>query len=265
MNSISDTFDRLKKDGKCALMPYFMANYPDSETFSNLLIAAQKSGADLIEVGLPFSDPIADGPTIQEAGQVAIRNDATVQNVFDLLRDLPRSFSVPLMIMSYTNLFLQYGLDRFFETAARAGIRGAVIPDLSLEESGPYREAAGKHGIDLIQFVTPTTHKSRLAAVAETARGFIYLVSVTGVTGARPEKKDFGLQDQIENIRASTDMPVCIGFGIATPEQAAAMARLVDGVIIGSAIIDIIKQHPISDAPAAVENFLRQVRNKIDS
>jgi tryptophan synthase alpha chain len=242
-----------------------MANYPDAKTFSNLLFAAQEAGADLIEVGLPFSDPIADGPTIQEAGQTAMRNDATVQNVFALLQELPDSFSVPLVIMSYANLFLQYGLDGFFETAARVGISGAVIPDLGLEESDPYREAAGKHGIDLIQFVTPTTHESRLAAIADKACGFIYLVSVTGVTGARPGKKDFDLQDQIENIRAATDKPICIGFGIATPVQAAAMSKLADGVIIGSAIIDLIKQHPISDVPAAVENFLRQVRDKIDS
>ncbi len=263
MNSIEKAFRILKTQGRCALIPYLMAFYPDGPTFRNLLLAAQDAGADMIEVGIPFSDPIADGPTIQEAGQRALAGGASLGKALELLAGMRKQISVPLVIMSYANLLLQYGLDRFFSKAPRAGVGGVVIPDLILEESAPFREMADKHGIELIQFIAPTTAPGRLKDTANAARGFIYLISVTGVTGARPTE-DFSLKRHIDSIKKVTDVPVCVGFGIATPAQAASVAQISDGVIIGSALIEIVKRSRVN-AAKALARFLRSVRKAIDA
>jgi tryptophan synthase alpha chain len=263
MNSLKKTFKTLKKQKRRALIPYFMAFYPDRMTFRKLLLSAQEAGADLIEVGIPFSDPIADGPTIQEAGQVALSNGATLEKVLSLLTGMRKEVSVPLVVMSYANLLLRHGLDRFFKQAFSAGIRGAVIPDLILEESAHFKEAANRHGIELILFVAPTTPGERLKDIAEAAQGFIYLVSVTGVTGARPGRT-FSLRRYVSAVRKVTDTPVCVGFGIATPQQAASVAKVADGVIIGSALIEIMKQQD-KDVANAVGRFLKSVRKAIDT
>ncbi|MDQ7778301.1 MAG: tryptophan synthase subunit alpha [Planctomycetota bacterium] len=247
---------------KCALIPYFMAFYPNKRVFRDLLVAAQDAGADMIEVGIPFSDPIADGPAIQEAGQVAHTQGATPHRIFELLEKVGGEISVPLVAMTYANMPLRLGLDEFFARARSAGVRGAVIPDVPVEECGPFKKAANRHGVELAQFVAPTTPKARLPLICEAADGFIYLVSVTGVTGARPEET-FRLKDRVAAIRAATSLPVCVGFGVATGSQAAAVSRWADGVIIGSALIGVIKRNR-SSAAKAVGRFLKNVRRKMD-
>lgn len=261
MTGIRETFEELRKRGRCALIPYFMALYPDAETFRALLLGAQEAGASLIEVGIPFSDPIADGPAIQEAGQVALSNGATLTRILSLLSDMTGQITVPLAAMSYANVILRYGLDRFFAAARSAGIKGVIIPDLIVEETPRFKLASGKNGIDLIQFVAPTTPKERLRRIASAAQGFLYLVSVTGVTGARPGRK-FNLAKYVNSVRETTNIPLCVGFGIATPAQAASVAKIADGVIIGSALLDIIKSHR-SNAPEAVTRFLRKIASKL--
>ncbi|MHC4661948.1 MAG: tryptophan synthase subunit alpha [Planctomycetota bacterium] len=262
MGRIGERFAQLKEEKKCALMPYFMAHYPDAETFGDILLSAQNSGADFIEIGLPFSDPIADGPAIQEVGQEALRSHANAENVFRFLTRLNGRLSIPLVIMSYVNIPLRYGVEAFFDDASCAGIKGAIIPDLSLEESALFMEVAGRYGIDLIQFVTPTTSGERVADIAAAAKGFIYIISVTGVTGERPEAV-FDLEGSIAAIRARTDLPVCVGFGIASEEQAANISKFADGIIIGSALVKIIRE---SRGPTAgVAAFLSGIRKRIDS
>lgn len=263
MKSIKEIFQNLISEKRCALIPYFMAFYPNKAAFKRLLLSAQEAGADMIEIGIPFSDPIADGPTIQEAGQAALSNSATLDDVFSLLTDTRKKLSVPLIIMSYANLLLNHGLERFFKRAYIAGVRGVVIPDLIIEESLPFREAANNYGVKLVQFVTPTTPKMRLRQIAKTAQGFIYLISVTGVTGARPGKR-FDLRRLVKMVKRLTDTPVCVGFGIAEPEQAASVAKVADGIIIGSALIEIIKGNK-RDITGAVGRFLKSVRIAIDA
>jgi tryptophan synthase alpha chain len=240
-----------------------MSFYPDEQTFRSLLLAAQEAGADIIEVGIPFSDPIADGLTIQEAGQTALSSGASPRRTLKLLRNMRKEISVPLVIMTYANLILQYEPDRFLKDASLAGAAGIVIPDLILEESVALKASANRHGIDLIQFIAPTTRTERLHHIAEAAQGFIYLVSVTGVTGARPGQ-NFDLKRYVRAIHKAANVPVCVGFGIATPAQAASVAEVADGVIIGSAIIQAIKKHKSNPVKAA-GRFLRKVRKAMDA
>ena len=262
MSSLKEAFQSLKTRGKCGLVPYLMGFYPDSATFSELLLSTQDAGADIIEIGIPFSDPIADGPTIQDAGQTALAGGATTRKILNLLTELRGDISVPLVVMSYANLLLQFGLDGFFRKAHRAGVRGVVIPDLILEESASFRKAANRHHVDMIQLAAPTTPETRLKDIASAAQGFIYLISVTGVTGARPGKK-FALGKYVNAVRKLSQIPVCVGFGIATPAQAAGVARIADGVIIGSALIEIIRRNK-TRAAKAVGEFVATVRKAID-
>jgi len=263
MNSITDTFKKLEGENRCALMPYFMSFYPDGKTLKSLLLASQDAGADVIEVGVPFSDPIADGPAIQEAGEVALTRGATVEKVLELLGELHDRLSVPLVIMTYANPVLAYGTRRFFEDACKVGVRGAVVPDLSLEDSTVFSKAASNSGVDLIQFVAPTTPSERLGKIAKRARGFTYLVSVTGVTGARPGE-NFHLGKYVKQVRSAIPLPVCVGFGIAAPLQAAAVARFADGVIMGSALVETIRDYGAADAAHAVGAYLKNIRRAID-
>jgi len=261
MSRITLKFDSLKKRGKCALIPYFMAHYPRKNSLPELLKASRDAGADLIEIGIPFSDPIADGPVIQKAGQAALDNGADLHKILESLR-LKSDGTVPLLAMTYLNVFLQYGFDRLLKNARKSGIDGLVIPDLIVEESGTYIEKASQFNLDIISFVSPTTPSERLVKIVPASRGFVYLVSITGVTGARPDKH-FNLKKRIREIRKLSDIPVCIGFGIATPAQAAEVANIADGIIMGSALIQIMascKGNPAS----AVGRFLGKVRKAID-
>lgn len=249
---------------KPIFMPYFPLGYPDLDTSIDVIEALANNGADLIEVGLSFSDPLADGPVIQYATQIALEKGITVKKSLAAVAELrKRGVDIPLILMGYFNPMLAYGLEKFVRDAAEAGADGFIIPDLPMEESVEFMSALEKLGgrVDggdvppsyrdhpLIQMLAPTTPPERMEMIARDAKGFIYLVSVTGVTGARTSISE-GLGDLIARVREHTSAPVCVGFGIGTPEQAGEVGRMADGVIVGTACVRAIggSENPIEAA-----------------
>ncbi len=225
-------------------MPYYPLGYPDLPTSIDVIAALAYNGADLVEVGLAFSDPLADGPVIQKATQVALHNGITMEQSLSAVAELRRrGVTIPLILMGYYNPMLSFGLPRFAAAARETGADGFIIPDLPLEESGEMARAAGD--LPIIRMLAPTTPPQRRQVIAQSACGFIYLVSVTGVTGARPGLPP-GLAELIAGVRQFTSIPVCVGFGIGTPQQAREVAHIADGVIVGSACVKAIGE---SDTP----------------
>ncbi|MEA2366446.1 MAG: tryptophan synthase alpha chain [Thermoleophilaceae bacterium] len=219
---------------RAALMPYLMGGYPSIEESVACGLAAADAGADLIELGIPVSDPLADGPVIHAAGTAALAAGATPHGVLGVCERLAER--VPVVLMVYANIVLTAGAEAFALRAAAAGASGLIVPDLPHDEAGELRAACDAEGLALVPLVAPTTTPERLAAIGADARGFVYTVSLTGTTGERAELPD-GLADTVERVRASTDVPVAVGFGISTAEQAGAVAELADGVIVGSRIV----------------------------
>jgi tryptophan synthase alpha chain len=218
-------------------MPYFPVGYPDLETSIDVLEALARHGADLIEVGLSFSDPLADGPVIQKATQVALEKGITVRKCLEAVKELRRrGVEIPLVLMGYYNPILAYGLENFVADALEAGADGFIVPDLPMEEAEEFSSALSAGEAPLIQMLAPTTSSERMETIARNARGFIYLVSVTGVTGERKSISE-GLSDLIGRVREHASVPVCVGFGIGTPEQAKEVGGLADGVIVGTACV----------------------------
>ena len=250
MNRIESAFVN-----KPIFMPYFPLGYPDLDTSIDVIEALAKNGADLIEVGLSFSDPLADGPVIQKATQVALEHGITVRKSLAAVVELRRrGVTIPLILMGYFNPMLAYGLEKFVRDAREAGADGFIIPDLPLEEASEFEALAGD--MPLIQMLAPTSPNERMESIARNAKGFIYLVSVTGVTGARASISD-GLGDLIARVRERTSVPVCVGFGIGTPGQAAQVGALADGVIVGSACVKAIEgsELPVKAAGQFAKSF----------
>ena len=240
---------------KPIFMPYYPVGYPDLDTSIDVIEALAKNGADLIEVGLSFSDPLADGPVIQKAIQVALEHGITVKKSLAAVAELrKRGVTIPLILMGYFNPMLAYGLEKFVHDAREVGADGFIIPDLPPEEAGEFESLVGD--LPLIQMLAPTSPNDRMESIARNARGFIYLVSVTGVTGARTSISD-GLGDLIARVREHTSAPVCVGFGIGTPEQAKEVGKLADGVIVGSACVKTIggSQTPVETAKQFAAEF----------
>ncbi len=236
MSKIQQAFAKAKDQGRAAFIPFVTGGLPDPAGFEDLLIGLAKAGADVIEVGLPFSDPMTDGPAIQESSQKALDAGVTPGGLLDMLAAAAPKVDAPLVIMSYYNPILHMGLDEFSRRAAQAGVCGLIIPDLPPEEAEPLYTAAKAQGIDLIMLATPTTDDQRLKKVLQYCGGFLYYVSMTGVTGA--ELKVGGpLTQRLEQVRAISHLPVAVGFGVATPQQAASLAACADGVIVGSALV----------------------------
>ena len=264
MTSIGDTFEHCRRTDRKALMPFLTAGYPDGRSFVQLLRTFSESGADLIEVGIPFSDPMADGKTIQFSSRKALLNGVTVENTLASLSQLGESFDTPLIIMSYYNPIYSYGFKRFLQRARLAGVRGLIIPDLIPEEGTAVERLCRSHRIDLIYLLAPTTQAQRRRMVVGRSRGFVYLVSVTGVTGARKSLPGY-LNKWISDVKTECRLPVCVGFGIADVQQAVTVSEKADGVIIGSAIIDIIRRAPEPrQAVTRVRTFLKQLRKGLD-
>ena len=236
MSKIQQAFAKAKDQGRAAFIPFVTGGLPDAAGFEDLLIGLAKAGADVIEVGLPFSDPMTDGPAIQESSQKALDAGVTPGGLLDMLAAASPKVDAPLVIMSYYNPILHMGLEEFSRRAAQSGVCGLIIPDLPPEEAEPLYTAAKAQGIDLIMLATPTTDDMRLKKVLQYCGGFLYYVSMTGVTGA--ELKVGGpLTQRLEQVRAISPLPVAVGFGVATPEQAASLAACADGVIVGSALV----------------------------
>lgn len=238
-NRIDELFIRLKKDARGALMPYLMAGFPDAETSLKLLVAVAKSGADLIEFGIPYSDPLADGPTIQAAATEALNNGMNTDIAFDIVKRARESIDTPIVMMTYYNTIYRYGLEDFAINASGCGIDGVITPDLPPEEVGPWKEMAQKYGLATVMLAAPTSTDERLRKVADASQGFVYCVSLTGVTGARTDLPA-NLTDFIGRVRKVTDKPLAVGFGISRPEQAKQISEVADGVIIGSALVNTI-------------------------
>ena len=234
--------------GRAALMPYFTIGYPDYQTSLDVIEACVAAGADLMELGMPFSDPLADGPTIQHSTQVALENGVTVARCLEAVTELrSRGVAIPLVLMGYINPILAYGLSKFVADAAQAGASGFIIPDLPPEEAGDMQSHCRQWGLDLVFLLPPNSSNERMRFVTGQSTGFVYLVSVLGITGER-QSLPVELSQFVERVRAHTDKPLAVGFGISTPDQAAAVGQVADGVIVGSALIKAAGQ---ADEPAA--------------
>ena len=239
--------------GTAALMPYLMGGFPDMATSLQIGLACADNGADLVELGVPYSDPLADGPVIHAAGTVALRAGATLDGVLGVAEQLSRR--LPVVLMGYVNLVLARTPDGFAAAAAAAGVSGLIVPDLPLEEGDEIREACEAHGVALVPLVAPTTPDDRLRAIGAKARGFVYTVSVVGTTGER-ETDEEGYRALLQRVKAHSDVPVAIGFGISTPDQAAAAARAgADGVIVGTRLVRAATE--ADDPAAAVGELVR--------
>ncbi len=258
MSRIAATFARLSAQGRLALIAYLTVGYPRLDATPSLVEAAAQSGADAIELGIPFSDPLADGRTIQAASQVALAAGVTVTRALDAAKAARRTTDVPLLFMTYLNPILAYGLERFCRAASDAGIDGLIVPDLPPSESADLRDAADASGIDLVFFVAPTSSDAGIAAACRAATGFIYCIAVTGVTGARAEL-DPSVLPMIETVRRHTRLPIVVGFGISKREHLAALTGKADGVIVASALLDAIARGA-EDPAAQVRHFLTELR-----
>lgn len=265
-NRVRACFAALRARGAKALIPYLTVGDPDLETTRRAVLAMAAAGADAVELGLPFSDPVADGPVIQRAAARSLAGGFRVAQAFALVRELRRDPAVrlPLLFMTYYNPVLRHGLEEFAAEAAAAGADGLLVPDLPWEESGDLEAACRRHGLVLVPFLAPTSTEERIARVAAADPAFIYCVSLTGVTGVRERLSD-RLADLVARVRRHTDAPLAVGFGIAGPEQARAAAALADGVIVGSAVVRLVEEGGGPEAVAErVGRFVAAVRAALD-
>ena len=249
------------ENGK-AFIPFITCGDPDLETTKEIVKAAAENGADLIELGIPFSDPTAEGPVIQGANIRALKGGVNTDKIFDLVRELRKEITIPLVFMTYANVVFSYDADKFIKTCSEVGIDGLILPDIPFEEKEEFLPICHKYDVALISLIAPTSDK-RVGMIAKEAEGFIYLVSSLGVTGVRIEINS-DLSSIVKVIRENTDVPCAIGFGISTPQQAYDMAALSDGAIVGSAIIKIIEKYG-KDAPKYVGAYVRSMKDAANS
>ena len=266
MNRIDQTFQRLHEKGGKALIPYVMSGDPSLESTADLVVELERSGADLIELGVPFSDPIADGPVIQRADTRSLKSKTSLKNILALVSDLRvrRRVRIPIILMTYYNPVLKFGEDRFVKEASAAGVDGLILPDLPPEEASGHLDSAKRAGLELIFLLAPTSTPERIKKVVSASAGFLYYVSLTGITGSKLQEVG-AIEKQLRRIRRSTALPIAVGFGISNPEQASAVARLADGVIVGSAIVKMIEQHgDRPDLPAVIGKFVKELKKAVN-
>ncbi len=257
MTRIASVFNQ---SGHRALISYVTIGYPSVEATLKVVPLLASSGCDIVELGIPFSDPLADGITIQKASFRALQNGVTPKLCLEVARDLSQKVNIPLVFMTYFNQVFSYGLEEFCSACARSSIDGLIIPDLPPDEGSELETITQRHGLDLIYLLAPTSSEERIGLVAEKSRGFIYLISVTGVTGAR-DKLPLGLDKFVAKVRKLATQPLCIGFGISTPEQANQLAKIADGVIVGSRVVQLME---IDDDFTSVVNFVKELRYALD-
>lgn len=257
---ITRAFDKVKDEGRSAMMPFVTSGWPELGDTGDLLKALIEGGADLIEIGIPFSDPIADGPTVQRASQKALENGVTPRHAFETVRALrEQGVDTPFIFMGYYNPVYAYGLEAYVAKCAEVGVDGLIVPDLPPEESDPLLEACVKHNVHLIYLLAPTSTPERVEAVLQRASGFIYLVAATGITGARANFQA-GLADYVARVRRNADLPLAIGFGISTRAHVLEAEALADGVICGSALLDRLERAAPDDLMAEARDFIRTLR-----
>lgn len=257
-NAIDATFSRLGALRRLAFIPYLTAGYPDAASALALGKTLAAHGADMLEIGVPFSDPLGDGPTIQRSSSTALAGGMTVRGALELAGTLARDTARPVVLMGYFNPILRYGLDRFCADAAGVGVVGLIVPDLPVEESDELRDGCRAHGMHLIYLLAPTSPEARIAAVAERASGFIYCMSVAGVTGARASlAADLGAF--LARVRARTALPLVVGFGISRPEHIARLHGLADGAVVASALIDLLDATPEAERERIVGAYVERM------
>ena len=252
MNKIAEAFNNKK-----AFIPFITCGDPDLETTKKIIKELAENGADLIELGIPFSDPTAEGPVIMEANIRALANKITTDDVFKMVSEVSSKVDIPLVFMTYANVVYSYGIERFFKRCNETGICGIILPDVPFEEKAEFEDLASEYEVEFVSMIAPTS-EDRIDIIAENAKGFIYIVSSLGVTGTRSEFTN-NLKDLVERVKSKTDIPCAVGFGISTPEQAAEMANISDGAIVGSAIVKVIAEHG-TDAPKHVGRFVKSMK-----
>lgn len=263
MTSVSSCMEALRDRGQCALIPFITAGDPDLQTTAKALQVLDRSGADLIELGVPYSDPLADGPVIQAAATRALQRGTRLDQVLEMLRDVSPTLKSPIVLFTYYNPILNRGIDQFFQDIAAAGARGLVVPDLPLEEVEKVLDAATAAGVEVTLLVAPTTPKERIASIASKSQGFIYLVSVTGVTGMRTQIQS-RVQELITDLRGVTDKPIGVGFGVSEASQARQLTGWgADAVIVGSAFVKRLAEGSPDQGLQAIETFCRALKAAI--
>lgn len=263
MNRIDRIFNKLRKDHKKAFIAYITAGFPSLDYTHDVIRILYSAGADIIELGVPFSDPIADGPTIQRASEQALKNGVDLKNILNSVKKMRKEFDAPIVLMGYYNPFFAYGIDRFIKDAVESGIDGLIIPDLPPEEAEKLIRPARKQKLATIFLLAPTSTEERIKLVSRYSSGFIYYVSLTGVTGSR-DRLSKGIEKNVKRIKTVTKSPVCVGFGVSKPEQAKMLSKFTDGVIIGSAIIKIIlEEKNKNQALKKIRNFTEDLKGAI--
>lgn len=255
MSKISEAFAHGK-----AFIPFITCGDPDLDTTREIVLSMAANGADLIELGIPFSDPTAEGPVIQGANLRALTGGVTTDKIFDMVRQLRQDISIPMVFMTYANVVFSYGADKFISTCAEIGIDGLILPDLPFEEKEEFDDICEKYGVDLVSLIAPTS-ANRIAMIASKAQGFIYIVSSLGVTGVRSEIKT-DIPSLVKLVRENASVPCAVGFGISTPEQAAKMASVSDGAIVGSAIVKLIAQYG-KDSAKPVGEYVKSMKDAL--
>ncbi|MEO1378405.1 MAG: tryptophan synthase subunit alpha [Cyanobacteria bacterium J06635_10] len=263
MTSISEKFTNLRAKKECALIPFITAGDPDLETTTEALAILEANGADFIELGVPYSDPLADGPVIQAAATRSLNSGTRLDDVLQMAQSVTRKIQTPIILFTYYNPILNLGVNQFLKRIAEVGIKGLVVPDLPLEEADNLIQSAEAAGIEVILLVTPNTPNQRIKAIAEKSRGFIYLVSVTGVTGVRSQLQT-RVKDVLQNIRSITDKPIAVGFGISNPQQAHQVKEWgADAVIVGSAFVKRLGESTPYNGLRAITDFCHDLKTSI--
>jgi tryptophan synthase alpha chain len=258
MSRIQTRFADLRTQGKTGLVIYIMAGDPDLETTRRLILDLEKAGADVIELGVPFTDPLADGPSIQAANERALASGTTLNDILGMVRALRRESQIPILLMTYYNPIFRAGLEQVAHAAKEAGVDGMLITDLPPEEAAEWKDAAAGAGLDTIFLLAPTSTEERIRIAAESASGFVYCVSRTGVTGVQADLPP-DLHDLLDRIRAHTDQPVAVGFGVSTPEHVRQIGEWCDAAVVGSAVVNLVAKHG-RESPRPVAEFVRELK-----
>lgn len=243
ISKIEKTFKKLKKEGRKAFIPYIMAGDPSLDKTKEVVLLLEECGADIVELGVPFSDPLADGPTIQRSSERALKNGVTLRKAISHVKDIRQMSQIPIVLMTYFNPVFKYGVENFIKNAKIAGVDGVIIPDLPPDEAEDFIKLSREAALDTIFLLAPTSTEDRIKKIIKVSKGFIYYVSITGITGTTL-LLDGSMEVLISKIKRYTDKPVAVGFGVSTPEEASAVARVSDGVIVGSAIVKKLYESP---------------------